>query len=104
MKKHIFTLVRITDDPEGAGIYTSRSFSKFDDKAIETIRGCIEEDQDDGETPKELVQDSFIASAMESLKDIGFDADDLCHEGITVWRHNFYGTLWEYRLVESILD
>ena len=104
MKKHIFTLVRIVDAREGAEVYTSRSFSKFDDKAIETIRGCIEEDQDDGYTSKELVKDSFIASAMDSLKGIGFDAEDLCHEGITVWRHNFNGNLWEYRLVESILD
>ena len=40
MIKNIITLVRVS----GNDTYVSRSFERIDDKAIATIRGCIEED------------------------------------------------------------
>lgn len=107
MQRKIYTLVRVQKD---ADIYVSRSFKHLDGEAEDVIRGCICEDNDDGETTPEQIESHYVPDIFRILREYDKnrkeDFEDLEHEGILVWADKPYGdghpAFTEYRIVPSI--
>ena len=103
-KRLIATLVRVNSDGD---TYVSRSFTKIDDEAIATIRGCIAEDNECTFTPEE--NESCYLPAMNTLKEDLADIDketefDFDHEGFPIWEYNDEVEVITYMIHLSILD
>lgn len=103
-RRLIATLVRVNGEGE---TYVSRSFTKIDDEAIATIRGCIAEDNECTFTPEE--NESCYLPAMNTLKEDMADIDketefDFDHEGFPIWEYNDEVEVITYIIHLSILD
>lgn len=103
-KRLIATLVRVNSEGD---TYVSRSFTKIDDEAIATIRGCIAEDNECTFTPEE--NNNCYLPAMDTLKEDLADIDkdtefDFDHEGFPIWEYNDEVEVITYMIHLSILD
>lgn len=102
--KTIMTLVRIQDN----NICVSHSFSKMDDKAVKTIRDCIEEDmEDDIYFPKEEIDECFTPSfhtIREDYKDLSNCGINSVLNGNCIWETGYEPEDTRYVIHLSILD
>lgn len=102
MRTTIATLVRVGEHYT----YVSRSFTEINDEAIATIRGCIEEDNEETFTKEEI--EKYYDKSFETLKEdytgLGEPDYDFDHQGHCIWEYNDGIEIISYVIHVSIIE